>query len=282
MKFQIKNGVKRYPGKYVIYGPEGIGKSTLASKFPKPLFIDIENGTNQLDVNRIEPTPDTWDDLLGSIDYVLKNPKCCRTLVIDTMDAAERLCTTHVCKDYKIRDIEQPGFGKGYVYLETEYNKLLTKLDEVTKIGINVVCLAHSTMKKVEQPNQIGNYDHYELKMQRKLNALVKEWCDTLLFANYEVIVEKYDDGKARASGGERVIYTTHTPSWDAKNRYNLDEKLPMDFSSIKGTLFDAGPLDLDEMTNIEVDNDLFDDDPDFIDMALPDELAELMMKSKV
>lgn len=88
MRLNITSGVVRRAQKVVIYGPEGIGKSTLASKFPNPLFIDTENGTQHMDVRRVD-APANWVMLMETVRAVRDNPSVCGTLVLDTADWAE-------------------------------------------------------------------------------------------------------------------------------------------------------------------------------------------------
>lgn len=225
------------PQKTVIYGPEGVGKSTFASHFPDPLFIDTEDSTVNLDVARF-PKPSSWTMLLSQVDYVKKNPDICKTLIIDTADWAERLCAEYVCATGGFKGIEDFDYGKGYVYLKEEFGRLLNKLQEIIEIGINVVVTAHAEIKKVEQPEEIGGFDHWQLKLEKKTMPLLKEWSDILLFANYKVYVVNVDNqgaakGKNKAQGGKRIMYTVHTPWWDAKNRHDLKEELPFDYAQI-------------------------------------------------
>lgn len=223
--------------KLVVYGPEGIGKSTFASKFPDPLFIDTEGSTKELDVART-PRPTSWPMLLEQVDYVKANKGICRTLIIDTADWAEQLCIENICSKKKISGIEDMGYGKGYVYLEEEFGRLLNKLEDLVGLGVNVVFTAHATMRKFEQPDEMGAYDRWELKLEKKTSPLLKEWADIVLFANYATTVinvdgQGTDKGKNKVQGGKRVMYTTHHPCWDAKNRHGLDEKLPFDYAQI-------------------------------------------------
>lgn len=223
--------------KVVIYGPEGIGKSTFASKFPNPLFIDTEGSTKHLDVART-PKPSSWTILLEQVAYVKSNPDICQTLIIDTADWAEQLCLESICAQYQKKSIEEFGYGKGYVYLVEEFGRLLNRLEDLVEKGINIVLTAHAQMRKFEQPDEMGSYDRWELKLQKKTAPLVKEWADMVLFSNYKTLVVNVDGqgaekGKNKAQGGKRVIYTSHHPCWDAKNRHNLPEEIPLDYQAI-------------------------------------------------
>lgn len=224
--------------KVVCYGPEGIGKSTFASKFPDPLFIDTEGSTKDMDVARL-PVPSSWTMLEDEIKYVKQHPDSCKTLVIDTVDWAEQLCVEHICDKHQKSGIEDFGYGNGYVYVKEEFGRFLNLLTDVIDVGINVVLTAHAQIRKFEQPDELGAYDRYELKLGKKTSSqtspLVKEWSDMLLFANYKTYSVAVDDKgkKHKAQGGTRVMYTTHHPCWDAKNRYGLPDEVPFDYASI-------------------------------------------------
>lgn len=243
MEFKISSGVQPSAVKVVLYGPEGIGKTTFASQFPDALFIDTEESTKMLNVRRFDK-PKTWADILGMVAAVVSNPTICKTLVIDTADWAERLCEQYVCARGKQNSIEGFGYGKGYTMVGEEFAKLLDALTTVTTKGVNVVLTAHSIIRKFERPDEAGAYDRYELKLGNKAGnrcaAAVKEWCDLLLFANYKEIVSEVG-GKKKAYGGQRVMYTTHHPCWDAKNRFDLKDELPFEYQQIAGCIFTNG-----------------------------------------
>lgn len=234
-KYSVTTGVQTAPVKTVLYGPEGIGKSTFASHFQSPVFIDTEGGTKRLNVARL-PQPTSWAMLLDEVAEVRKGNVPCSTLVIDTADWAERLCIQAVCARAKVNGIEDFGYGKGYTYVKEEFSKLLDALEEVLNAGHNVVVLAHAAITKFEQPDAVGNYDRWGMKTSKQVAPLLQEWCDMLLFANYKTVVEKADSGpnaKNKASGSKRVLYTTHHACWDAKNRFDLPEEVPFDYASI-------------------------------------------------
>lgn len=228
----IIDGKEKRPLKIVVYGPEGIGKSTFASQFPEPLFIDTEGGTSNLDVRRIKCNK-SWDELISIVKEIKENPTICKTVVIDTADWAETLCTNAVCEKYRKNNIEDFGYGKGYVYLVDEFSKLLTYLDQLIEVGINVVITAHAKPRKFELPEEQGAFDRYEMKLTKQVAPLIKEYSDALFFVNYKIYVVTTDTNKKKAQGGKRVLYTTHNPTYDAKNRFDLPEELELDFKGI-------------------------------------------------
>lgn len=241
---QIISGVMKKATKAVLYGPEGIGKTTFASKAPDPLFIDTEGSTTRLNVRRL-PAPESFAMILEQVQWVLQNRNVCKTLVLDTADWAQRRCLDAVCAKYQKGGIEDFGYGKGYSYVYEEFGRLLNLLDQVVDAGINVIVTAHAAMRKFEQPDEMGAYDRWELKLissqKCSIANMLKEWADMVLFANYETIVVKIEDKKAKAQGGRRVMYTTHHPCWDAKNRFDLPEKLPFEYEKVSHCfLYDA------------------------------------------
>lgn len=224
------------PQKVVVYGPEGIGKSTFAAQFPKPLFIDTEGSTSHLEVDRL-PRPTSWQMLKQYIKDLKGDTMGYHTLVIDTADWAERLCEEAICQSNGKVGIEDFGYGKGYTYVKEEFGRLLDSLSDLIDAGMNVVLTAHSIIRKFELPEETGAYDRYELKLGQKAGnqcaALAKEWADMVLFVNYKEIVITTKDNKKKVSGGKRVMYTAHNPCWDAKNRHGLAEELPFDYQEI-------------------------------------------------
>lgn len=236
----IVTGVEKTPLKICIYGAEGVGKSSLAAKMPNPLFLDTEGGTTRLNVRRIKIKK--WDELLSTVKEVIAQPEVCKTLVIDTADWAENMCIDFICNKYRKANIEDFGFGKGYTYVGEEYGNFLILLNSLIEVGINPVIIAHGKPRKYELPEEQGQFDRWEMKLSKQVAPLIKEWCDMLLFCNYKTFVITTENNSKKASGGKRVMYTTHNPCWDAKNRFNLPEELDLDYSSISHLFEDVGP----------------------------------------
>lgn len=274
---KISRGAKPGAQKVVLYGPEGVGKSTFGSMFPAPLFLDVEGSTKHMDVTRVDPSPASWAELLDTVkQFSRERPSGFATLVLDTADWAEKMCTAHVCAKNQKDGIESFGYGKGYVYVAEEFGKLLNLLEEVIQTGYNVVILAHAKMRKFEQPDEMGAYDRWEMKLTKNVAPMVKEWADMVLFANYKTMVISRDDGKHKAQGqGKRVIYTTHHSCWDAKNRHGLPDEIPLDYGTIAHCIPFEFPADTPSATE-QLENAAAPE-PQPISGDIPDALRQLM-----
>ncbi|WP_225749195.1 ATP-binding protein [Paraeggerthella sp. Marseille-Q4926] len=248
MALNITRGIVPKAQKVVVYGPEGVGKTLFASKFPDPLFIDTEGSTEHYDVARTE-VPRSWQMLLDQVREV-KAALPCSTLVIDTADWAEQLAIRHVCAEKNWKSIEDASYGKGYTFVVEEFGKLLNLLSDVAEAGVNVVLTAHAAIRKFDQPDEAASYNRWALALidAAKMSnaAKTKEWADAVLFANYETIVETVGEGKGakgKARGGQkRVLHTQHHACWDAKNRWGLPPEIPLDYAQIAAFVPAAAP----------------------------------------
>lgn len=278
MTISIGKGKKAHAIRTVVYGVEGIGKTTLVSHWPDPLFIDTENGSYQIDVKRFDGV-ETWKDVTDAIDYVISNPTVCQTLVLDTADKAEQMLSKAICEETGKDSIEKVGggYGKGYTILQERFQQdLLGRMDRVIAKGIHVVIVAHSTVRTITPPDA-DPYDHYELKCSKKVTPLLKEWCDMLLFCNYDITVIQGSNGKGKAVGdGKRVMHANHMPTYDAKNRFNLPDTMPLDYEQIRSVIDGNVPkqkekteLVLDGPNKIMEGDDGFEDPRDILERRI-------------
>ncbi len=224
-------GRQQLPIRVLLYGPEGIGKSTFGANAPRPIFLGAEDGTASLDVVRF-PRPESLEDVHDAI-ALLRTPdgESFDTLVIDTLDWLEPLIWDFVVKRDGEKSIESYGYGKGYIAAIDEWRKLLRALDGVAK-RMHIILLAHSMIRPFKNPTG-EDFDRYELKLHQKASGLVKEWTDAVLFAQYETYAKK-DEKTKRVRGidtGARLVFTERRAAYDAKNRYSLPESLPLSWS---------------------------------------------------
>ena len=239
--FEEVNGIQFDSGiKVVIYGQEGVGKSTLASCFPGAVFIDCEGSTTRMNVRRLQK-PTSWQMLCDEVEFVRQKhtEKGYQTLIFDTFDWAERLAIDDLCATHKVTGIEGMNYGKGWEYEKEMIGRFLDTTERLISEGINVVFLCHAIARKTTAPEVMEEYDHWELKLgsktTNKIAPLLKEWSDMTLFLAFRTNIIATDDKgkKHKATSTDRVMYTTKSAWWDAKNRFGLPEILPIDFGAI-------------------------------------------------
>lgn len=233
----VKSGRIEQPLRVLVYGPEGVGKSTFGSDAPSPVFLGAEDGTAQMDVSRL-PQPERWSEVFDAIADLTEQKHPFETLVVDTVDWIEPLVWDHVIAEQnnpKIKSIEDFGYGKGYIAAVDEWRRFVTALDRLRHArGMHVVLLGHTQQRK--QKNPAGDdWDRFTLKINERAGGLLKEWCDDVLFARHEFYTERTResrDGKdytAKAQGtGERLLHTSWNAAYDAKNRHSLPDQIPL------------------------------------------------------
>jgi hypothetical protein len=227
---KITKGKQTRAQRVVIYGVESVGKSTFAAQFPRPFFFDVEGGTAHLNTDRGEI--EDAADLEKSIrEYISSDYQ---TLIIDSIDWAERLLVDQLLAEHKKKSVEDFGYGKGYVMAAEKMVRLLSLLDLAIDAGKNVVLIAHAQVRRAEPPDLLAAYDRYELKLEKKAAPLVKEWADELWFFKFKTKTVESESGRSKGVGGkERIILTTHSAAYDAKTRSGLAEELPMAWDSV-------------------------------------------------
>lgn len=225
----VRSGKRAEPDKLLMFGTEGVGKSTFSASAPSPIFIAAEDGLSELDVASF-PEPESFEDVLQCIRLLRRENHSYQTLAIDTVDWLEPVIWASLCAANNWSSIESPGYGKGYVAATDSWRRLLVELDGLrADKGMEIHLLAHSTIKTFQNPAG-DDYSRYEMKLHRGAASLLKEWVKAVLFAVDEEFTEK-DSPKARAKGvstGRRVVHTTRCAAWDAKNRYGLPATLPL------------------------------------------------------
>jgi hypothetical protein len=224
----IKGGRLERPPRILLYGTEGVGKSTFGADAPAPIFLAPEDGTSHLAVDRF-PEPKTWQDVLDAVEVLTTTKHEFKTLVVDTLDWLEPLCWAHVCQVAKVKAIEDFGYGKGYTAALDEWRHLLSRLETLReKTGMAILLLAHSTIKSFRNPEG-DDFERYQLKLSDKSAALLKEWADAVLFASHETFAVKDKSQRVRGiSSGARVLHTERSAAFDAKNRWSLPPTLAL------------------------------------------------------
>lgn len=235
------------PPRVVIYGGDGIGKSTFASHSPNPVFVCAEDGLGQIQVDRFRVEDDTgFVDVLDAIESLTSDPHEFQTLVIDTLDWLEPLVWRFVCERDKKADLDAYGYGRGLVAALDQWRVLLAALERLRRgRNMGVVLIAHAWIKPFKNPSG-DDFERYEMKLDKRAARLISEWADAVLFANYETLTIENDRTKRvkGISSGARLLHTTYSAAWDAKNRFSLPEVLPLSWSEFDAAIKAGIPAD--------------------------------------
>ena len=232
---QVKKGREAQPPRIMIYGSEGVGKSTFAALAPNPVFVQTEDGLSEIDCSKF-PLAKSFDDVVLQLQAVRDEQHDYGTVVIDSLDWLERLVWDRVCADYGVKSIEKAdgGYGKGYVHALTYWRQIVSLLNDIrARKGMAVILIAHAAVERFEDPEHAA-YDRYTPRLHKKACSLVCEWVDAVLFASRRMRVDS-TTGKAApvgADGGERILRTNGSPACIAKNRFGLPTELPLSWSA--------------------------------------------------
>ena len=235
---ELRKGKQMRPQKILLYGVEGIGKSSFAGQFPNPLFIDTEDRLSHLDVNSY--LAKNLDDIYSVLQLLKKPDHGYKTLVLDTVDWTEKLISKFVIArgmgEKIITSIEDFGYGKGYKFVAEEFQNLLDTIEKTANAnGMHVILIAHSKIKAFNDPINATSYERYNVDCMDTISSTIRAWADHVLFCNYDTIAEIDPiTKKARGKGGwQRTIFTTRTAAYDAKNSWDLPDQIDMNYDLI-------------------------------------------------
>ena len=226
----IKKNTELLPPRIMLYGPHGLGKTTFGAGAPNPIFILTEDGLGQIEADHF-PLATTFSQVQEALAS-LTGEHDFQTVVIDSLDWLDNLVWEEINTKYDAKDL---AYGKGAVIAADYWRKVLDTLNVLRSKGMASILLAHCEIKRFDSP-EVEPYERYQPKLQARSSALVQEWCDMVLFTNYKTLVKTTDVGfnnkvTRGTSTGERIMHTNERPAYLAKNRYNLPDQLPLDWT---------------------------------------------------
>jgi hypothetical protein len=242
---QVQRGRSHLPPRILVYGTEGVGKSSLAATTPKPIFIQTEDGLGEIDCDKF-PLAKSLEDVVAALTELETQQHDYQTVAIDSLDWLERLIWDAVCRRESATTIEKVGggYGKGYTLALDYWRRLIDKLGNLHRDrGMMVFLIAHAKVEKFEDP-EAPAYDRYSPRLHKHASAIITEWCDAVLFATKRFTTRTEESGFGRqraiaapvgAAGGDRILKTVGGPSCVAKNRYRLKPEIPLAWDAIVG-----------------------------------------------
>lgn len=224
-----KGGSDRAPI-MVIHGTPGIGKSTFAACAPDPIFLRTEDGLGDLQVATF-PELESYEQILEALGALFETDDF-KTVVIDSLSALEPLIWDKVARDHGKNNLEDIGFGKGYIYAMDYWREIMAALKELAKRGIMPVLIAHTDIARFDSPDT-DPYDRYQIKLHKRAFQYLYEQSDIIAFASYPVHVKKKDSDAPKGRGvqkGGRELTLVEKPAVIAKNRYSMPETVALDW----------------------------------------------------
>lgn len=257
----INTTSKEIPPRILIYGPPGLGKTSLAAEFRDPVIIDIEQGLpSDVSIPSMGEI-DSYQNVIDRITALINDEHDFKTLIIDSLDRLEPLVWAHVCKENNWQSIEEPGYGKGYIMASDAWGFLIRGLNTLRKKrNMTILLIGHSTIDRFDDP-QSAPYSRYDIRLHKRANALFQDEVDAILFVNKDVSVVSEDVGfnktARRAEGGDfRWIFTEGRPAYTAKNRYGLPPRIKYDKGSGYDQLLPYLPAQGDPETTASNDDE--------------------------
>lgn len=237
----ITRGKRLRAPKIVIYGPPKVGKSTFAASAPGAIGIITEEGLDNLDVAAF-PKASKLDDVTEALKTLATEAHEFQTVFVDSLDWLEPLILTKVCETHRVKNIEDIGYGKGYIMADDLWREFFAALDYLrNERGMTIICIAHEQINKVKNPTLADDYDAYSLKLNKRAVGIINEWADIIGFANHEVITRSVDSGfnqkdTKAISTGQRKLHLNPHPAYVAGNRYNIPD-VPLSWTAFSQAL---------------------------------------------
>lgn len=219
------------PPRLVIYGPPGLGKTTLAAEFPNAVFLQVEDGTpGDLSLMSFGHLS-SYDDVMQALVALYSEANEVKTVVLDSLDRLEPLVWAKCCADNNWKTIEDPGYGKGYTMTDSYWQGIIAGLNALRRErGMNTVMLAHADIGTFNSPTS-ASYSRYDIRLHKRALAMVQDEADAILLINQDATIKTEELGfnKERThaeGGGTRWIYCEGRPAFVSKNRYGMPDRI--------------------------------------------------------
>ncbi len=225
---RVHTGLKPGPRRCVLYGVQGVGKSTWAASAPSPIFVPTEDGLHTINTASL-PVAHSWQDFVTNLASVLSEPHEFRTVIIDSLDWLERLIWADVCAKKGVKNIEDIGYGKGYIFALDQWREMLTMCDYArTDRKMTVILLAHTGVEKFKTPED-PEYNQFAPRLHKAVSPVIREWADEVFFACY---ASGGDPKKLKGAQPDRIMRCSEGPTHSAKNRLNMPPELPLEYAA--------------------------------------------------
>lgn len=228
-EFIVESWITNSGKRIMIYADTGMGKTTLCSTSPNPVFLGLDEGGREIrhpitgePLNRI-PGLESFSDVRGALQQTSLFDSY-ETAVIDTVTILEELARPYVVatiptdKGQTVQNILGYGWNKGYEHLYQVMKLILSDCDELIRRGKNIILVAQATTNRISNP---GGEDYLRdgprlYAGKPSIEALYCEYVDHIFRIDYHNAFVK----EKKVSGStERAIFCQPELYFRAKSR---------------------------------------------------------------
>ena len=226
-----KTGQQPKPPRVLLYGVEGIGKTTFAANAPNCVFVRTEDGLDHIEADAFDLAT-TTDEVTAHLTHLRDEDHNYKVVALDSLDWLERILHCEVAADAGKKSIELIGYGKGFLEASDRFRELLAIMDDLREVKkMAIVLIAHAKIEKFRDPEGEA-FDRYSPAIGRHISALSREWCDDVLFAHWDITRKTTSDDRRVAIAAERKIYASDRPSHVAKTRSGIPDEIELSWGS--------------------------------------------------
>lgn len=245
--FEIEETTNGSPERIVVYGPPGIGKTTMVFGAPKIIFLDLDWGANKIPgLQRNKKPILSLADFKNAVGWLRNGKHDYKSFGFDTLDALEALIHKNLCETDGVDSIEEAkkGWGKGPTAAMEQMREVMASVNDIcTNRDMHFVGTAHQKLSNMKNPSGY-DYQRHDLRLHDKATPIVLAAVDYMLFATRKVIVSDKEFGGERARAiemKERILRTTEGPAYIAKSRAKIPDPIPLSWHDFVCHLAVAG-----------------------------------------
>lgn len=230
----LRRSKPHLPPLMMIYAVQGMGKTSTALECPDTVYLQVlpESPPSGIEADTFGELS-SYGDVIEAVSALYSGDHKFRHVVIDSLDALEPLVWQETCLRNQWKDIEQPGYGRGYLAADHVWRELVSGCDALRRDkGIAVTWLALAEASNHDEPGQ-PPYKRYDLRLHKRAEGVLTQAADAVLFINTKVVIKETEAGFGKKQGhaeggGTRFMFSDGRPAFMAKNRFNMPDQMPL------------------------------------------------------
>ncbi|MBU2788615.1 ATP-binding protein [Acidithiobacillus sp. VAN18-1] len=254
----LQEGGQMEPVRMILYGKNGIGKTTFGAGMPQPFILAVEDGIGPMPVMYDRAHHKTYDQIVGTLMEVggyFQSGRF-RSLVVDSMDALQVKVFDKILSEHGKKHIGDFSYGKGYELFKQEWESFKDLMERFrVELGANVLLIAQCDSRTIADPIN-GDHNSNTMRLDKRASGVLRDWADLVGFAQLESNPIRNKDGEIvrLQETGRRILRTSPSEAFDAKNRFNLPPTLPLAWVAVEQAIKEAyaRPFDPNQYAQVQ------------------------------